>query len=77
MSETLTFTPGDQSLSVSVTIIDDDALEYSENFFLTLSATDGAVEIENDTSSVYIIDNDCEWSSCMPVYRQLELLMLL
>ena len=60
LSQTLTFTPGNQSLSVSVTIIDDDTLEHSERFFLMLSTTDDDVEFENDTSSVYIIDNDCE-----------------
>lgn len=64
VSETLLFTPGGSSvLCFNVSIIDDDILETTEYFMLSLNLLDQVVD--SARANVSIIDNECKnTSSC-------------
>ena len=55
---TLTATPADSELSLSITIIDDDEIDPSEVFFISFSAADYGGHAPDPTLSVTINDND-------------------
>ena len=52
--------PGDTSQCVEITITDDDLVELTESFSVSLS-TVATLEIVQDTAVVYIEDNDSEF----------------
>ncbi len=57
----LTFSPGSSDGDTEcmiVTIIDDDALEADQTFFVTLTTSDDDVRVSVDTMTVTITDND-------------------
>ena len=55
---TLTATPADSELSLSITILDDDDIEPSEVFFISFSAADYGGQPPNPTLLVAINDNE-------------------
>ena len=55
--QTITFTSGSTSESVTVYIIDEDDYEGTENFYATLTTTESAVKIFEDNASITIIDD--------------------
>ena len=59
-STTLTFTmeSSDQPQCVTLNIVDDNALEYTENFTVSLATFDNSVELLYTTSTITIFDND-------------------
>ncbi|CAI8033561.1 FRAS1-related extracellular matrix protein 2, partial [Geodia barretti] len=56
--QTITFTSGSTSDSVSVYVIDDEAYEGTEDFYATLTTIDTSVRIFEDNANIRIIDND-------------------
>ena len=61
----LTFTPdnADQDLCVTIDIVDDDIYELTEQFMVYLTTNDSCVEFKHESTSVGILDDDCEfWS---------------
>ena len=60
MSETLVFGESDTERTITVTILDDNAVEETERFFGQLAITPGGsgVTIETAISSVFIHDDD-------------------
>ncbi|XP_072025180.1 extracellular matrix protein 3-like [Amphiura filiformis] len=65
INEVLTFNPGDTSATVQITLFDDDQIETSESFILSvvaLSTRDLTVDPERDELTVTIEDNDCLFS---------------
>lgn len=57
----LTFAPQDTSLEVSVTLINDDIVEPTERFILSLAASDSSYSIGvPSTLAVEIDDSDCK-----------------
>ena len=61
---TVTFTAGDTTASLNISINDDDVLENNENFFLTIShhnyPAHGVTINTTDRPIVNIIDDDCK-----------------
>ena len=55
----VTFTPGDMSVTFTVTLLDDNIFERNENFTLNILPSD-SFNISNDTAVVTIVDNDGE-----------------
>ena len=53
----LTFTPGVNSLTVSVPIIDDGILEDIEQFFGDLSTSDPDVDLRPQRTTIIIVDD--------------------
>ena len=56
MNQTLTFVHGDASGSTLIFIVDDELYEGTEDFYVTLTTTDSAVEIFQPIANVTIID---------------------
>ena len=54
----LTFTPGVNSLTVSVPIIDNGILEGTEQFFGDLSTSDPDVDLQPQRTTIIIADDD-------------------
>ena len=54
----LTFTPGVNSLTVSVPIIDNGILEGTEQFFGDLSTSDPDVDLQPQRTTIRIADDD-------------------
>ncbi len=54
----VTILTGAISQCAPIPLIDDNALEYNENFTVILSSEDGGVILNNAIISVTIIDND-------------------
>ena len=54
----LTFTPGVNSLTVSVPIIDNGILEDTEQFFGDLSTSDPDVDLRPQRTTIRITDDD-------------------
>ena len=54
----VTFSPSDTSKTVSVFIIDDSAVEEVEMFLVSVHAEEKAIDINSNTASIYIINND-------------------
>ena len=46
---------------VNITILEDDALETSETFTVTLTTSDPDVMIDTNVTTVVILDNDGEY----------------
>ena len=61
----LTFTQMnfDESLCVNITIVDDHFLEDTECFSLSLYSDDSRLKFKEESSTVCIVDNDCEYHS--------------
>lgn len=60
MKTGLTFRPGETSLSLNITIIDDDVTEDPEHFTASLSSTEVGVQFSSPQSAlITIADNDC------------------
>ena len=55
----VTFTPGDTSVTFTVTLLDDNIFERNENFTLNILPSD-SFNISNGTAIVTIVDNDGE-----------------
>ena len=55
--QTITFTSGSTSDSVSVYVIDDEAYEGTEDFYATLTTIDTSVRIFEDNANIRIVDN--------------------
>ena len=53
----LTFTPGVNSLTVSVPIIDDGILEDTEQFFGDLNTSDPDVDLRPQRTTIIIVDD--------------------
>ena len=59
----VTFSPSNESLTVSVTILDDDMLEGREQFVVLFSIGGGQERVDvpgPDNATVTILDNDSE-----------------
>ncbi|QDT97284.1 Calx-beta domain-containing protein [Gimesia aquarii] len=60
-SGSLTFNPGEQSKSITITILDNAAVEFDETFFVTLSnlqTSSSDVILADDQAEVTIVDDD-------------------
>ena len=57
---TLEFSPSVMSITVPVTIVDDDILENPETFSAVLTTGDPSVLLDPDVATVTINDNDSE-----------------
>ena len=55
----VTFTPGDTSVTFTVTLLDDNIFERNETFALNILPSD-SINISNGTAVVTIVDNDGE-----------------
>ena len=61
VSNTITFSPGETSATVSVTIVDDDVLEGVEQLSVEVVATEGQERVDvGDTANIFIYNDDCE-----------------
>ena len=80
VSSIITFSLAQTSATVSVTIVDDDALENVEQFTVEVVATGGQARVDvGDAAIIYISNDDCEISSyaslcfsclaCLPTWR--------
>ena len=58
----LVFDSTTNQFMMPVTIIDDDLLEPTERFQLTLATLDGDVMLNPDRADVDILDNDRKWT---------------
>ncbi|QDU10851.1 Calx-beta domain-containing protein [Gimesia aquarii] len=60
-SDSLTFNPGEQSKTITITILDNAAVEFDETFFVTLSnlqTSSSDVILADDQAEVTIVDDD-------------------
>ena len=83
VSSTITFSPTQTSATVSVTIVDNDALEDVKQFTVEVLATGRQERVDvGDVANVYISNDDCELSkfncaspclTCVPASLPLHL----
>ena len=58
VAEVLTFSASVTRICRNVSSVEDDILEEDEDFTLTLTTTDGSVDLSPDEANVIIIDDD-------------------
>ena len=49
----------DQDLCVIIDILEDDIYELTERFMAVLTTNDSCVDFKQESTSVWILDNDC------------------
>ena len=52
----ITFAPEEDTMTVTVNIVNDDIVEYNEMFFGRLSATDSLVQVTDGEATITIVD---------------------
>ena len=63
-SHTVTFSPAQTSVMVSIGVVDDDVLESVEQFRVGLVATEGQERVDvGDPADIFISNDDCEISN--------------
>ena len=68
-SHTVTFSPAQTSVTVSIGVVDDDVLESVEQFRVGLVATEGQERVDvGDPANIFISNDDCEISNMVTCY---------
>ena len=73
-SQSVTFSPSDTLLNVTVPITDDSVYELQETFSAMLTTTDPGVVIFNDTASATITDNDSKFTEALHAVTSMYIL---